>query len=796
MAESSELWYTEPIFMFIDHTPSIKSVPPEPTPVPVQVVAPWWRRKPTIIAASGLALVLIAAGVWAYFHFRSPSAAPTPAPTEQTPSNLPENLQPSPGEPNGGNSTGDSLKGESITFGSFYKPHDKDIAIKLAAVSLPLNVKRDVANYYEITRKINLDSSVTAINANGFALADMPFAEGKTDFFAAYGQLAHNGVPLLISSDFLVYYYQNSLKAIYKDLEASYFYDSVWKVNKQLFDAANTRYQERRQKLGVSNDPLLEAERLEASYAAVALALLAPTADQLNAAEDLNDTTRFKPSEAQRYQFTPPSYLSEDVAKEVALIRGAKQIAKSPLFLYSRNYAAFKTPAEYSSSAQLKNFYAATVWQATLFPLMYRSPACPDCLLDKDDWTINQTAAFLLADDMAASQSLKNEWARIYKVMGYFNGLRTDLTYLNYAAVRAEMFPKKTIDDIFGSNAFASLESMTKKLGELNFRPAEGGVDRSVAGLKKEIGLRLLQPAFSPEPYLYSRLTFAPAGLHNKPAYDRATGMYLTACSNPKTVGLYRCKGIGFDILAGVSDVKPVSAFISDNINYAGYSAARASLAKELSAMSVDAWHSTAFWTGLDITRSVLAEQLPVLPYARTKTWSDRQMQLVLSTMTSVGLPLDRWEATRNDAVNRLGASTDAGIVAYIEPGQALIDEMDANASMLFQALIALGVVKDNDIALSDLTSRLSGVRSLMRKELSGEMLSADDSRFLVELVGSRSLSQAGSKTASVSFVDPASRQPRIVKHSLLPLKLLWLVYKKDGKEILTAGPVFSYKEE
>lgn len=782
--------------MFIDHTPSIQPAPPEPQPAPpISAPQPWWRRKPVLIGAGVLVLLLAGAGGWAYLHFRTKAATPAPAASEQPASNLPENLQPSPDDQKNPNSN-DALKGESITFGSFYKPHAKDLAIKLAAVNLPLNVKRDVSNYYEVGRKVNLDGSVAALNANGFALADMPFAEGQQDFFGAYAKLSQNSVPLLITSDFLTYYYQNSLKSIYKDLEASYFYDSVWRVNKGIFEAANARYQERRQKLGVSNDPLLEAERLEASYAATALALLAPSPDQINAAEDLNNSSRFKPSEAQRYRFSVPAYLADGVAKEVALIRAAKQTARSPLFLYPRDYTVFKIPAEYLASAQLKNFYAATTWQSTLFPLSYRSPACPACLLDKDDWTINQTAAFLIAEDMSTDQSLKNEWARIYKVVGYFNGLRSDLTYLNYAAARAEAFPKKSIEEVFGKDAFGSLAIMTKQLAALDFRSAEGGVDRSNPSLKKDIGLRLLQTAFSPEPYLYGRLTFDAVGLHNKPNYDRISGPYLTSCPSSKTKGLYRCRGIGFDILAGATDLKPASGFVSDNINYKDYGTARSALAKELSALSVDGWHSTAFWTSLDIVRAALAESLPALPYARTRSWSDRQLQLSLAAMASVGLPLDDWNSARSELTNRLGAAADAGALAYIEPSQALIDELDANAAMLFKALTALGVVKDNDIAFSELTGKLSAIRGLVRKELSGDTLSADDTRYLAEMAGSQTIGRIGAKSSVSAFADPAARQARTVKHSIAPYKLLWLVYEKQGQKILAAGPVFSYKEE
>lgn len=784
--------------MFVDHIPSIQPAPEKPAapasaPVPSSKV-PWWRNKIVMLLAGVLLVLVLGALAWWYFGMREQAIIPVPAQNTNQPSGLPETLEPNENNPVGQNSNESDLKGETVSFGAFYKPMNEPLDIKIKPVTLPLNVKSDVSNYYDISRRINLDAAVGRLNQNGFALIDSPYPEQNADFFATYAKLSANGIPALITEDFLLYYYQNSLKRIYKELEASYFYDSIWKVNKQLFDSANGRYQERRQKLGVSNDALLEAERLEASYFAMALSLLAPTPDQVSITEDLNDSSKFKPSEAKRYEFNIPSYLSDDIAKEMNLVKAAGKPAKSPIFLYMRDYGAFKVPVDYAVSAKLKNFYMATAWQSSLFPVNYKSANCPECLLDKDDWTINQIAAYLIAQDLQSSQPLKNEWAKIYKVMGYFTGLRSELTYLNYHQARADLFKDKTVEEIFGAKAFENLSLLSRKLNELNFLAAEGGLDRKKAEDRANIGLRLLQNPFSPDQYLYGRLTFSAVGTHNQPKRAANKPPYLTACAN-NDQSLFRCKGIGFDIIAAASPIVASSGFLKDNTNYQHYADARSALARELSALSAYSWHATNFWTTLDITRSLLAEKINILPYSLNAAWADRQLQAGLSALAFINMSADQWESART-VTNRFGGSGSSASFDYIEPQQALIDELNANALMLQKTLSSLGVVKADDTSFKQLTETLASIRGIARKELKGESLTPEDYLALSEFMGQYKVTKAGTKTALSSFADPDGTKVRNVKKNITPLKLLLLIYEKDGKKILAAGPVYGYKEE
>ena len=50
-----------------------------------------------------------------------------------------------------------SLKAEILSFGNFYEKDELTIENKIKKIDLPINIKTDVSNYYDISRKINFN---------------------------------------------------------------------------------------------------------------------------------------------------------------------------------------------------------------------------------------------------------------------------------------------------------------------------------------------------------------------------------------------------------------------------------------------------------------------------------------------------------------------------------------------------------------------------------------------------------------------------------------------------------------
>ncbi len=768
------------------------------TPVEVPAKTSLLSRKEFVIVAIAAAVIVLVGGGWWYLTkiYWAPEAIVEPIVEEPANQGLPGTLNP--GEENSGSNSGEEnpdLKGETVTFGAFYKKLNEPLTVSIPGVALPINSKAQVVNYYDVARKINLDPAIANLNQDGFGLIPNPFPKSADDFLGSYYELNQRSVPIVITSDFLLYYYQNSLKQIYKDIEASFFYESLWKISNDLYEQANGRYQERRQKLGVASDSLLEAQRLEAAYFATALVLLQPMTDQVNSTEDLNDTRRFKPSEAARFSFTPPSYLSDDLKKEIQLIKDSKASSKSPVLLYERDYKEFTVPQEYSQTAKLRNFYLASRWYTSLFPLNFRDAACPNCLLDREDWVINQSAAHLIAADLSANQSLKNEWAKIYKVISFFSGLRSELTYLHYQSARSDEFGEASLEEVLGVGSFDRLKKIQGRVAALQFASTEGSYSRTDAADKPILGMRLLQTPYWPSRSFYDRLTYDTVGIHKRPLNaQKQRASYLSACDDRS--GLYRCKGIGFDIIAPLLNQPVKSGFLLDNIDYERYGAQSEGIRKDLALFDDVKWHNNSFWTILSTVKSYLNTTINALGYQSTDRWFERKLSSSLAALANLTLPADSWQVARDRQSGGLETSANPLSLNYIEPDAVLADELVANTKMLFDALVSLGVVKDTDPRFTDLSSKMSASRTIVRKELSNEALSTDDYQFIADFVSQYRVDKAGSKQMTIVFSDQKNNRSHQITQSIGGLKLLLMVYEKEGKRILAVGPVFGYKEQ
>lgn len=788
-----KIWYSSGN-MFIDHTRS--AVTEEPISSD-QIPPKKSTKKLILIISGGLLVVLLLAAGWWWYQSNNSQPEVTDQPVEETPIVvLPINDEPNNNQQNNNNGDGD-FKAETLAFGSFYKSYVEPFEVKIATVDLPLNVKSQVSNYYAVARKINLDAAIPNLNKNGFAIIDNPFTKETDDFFGVYNRLKNAGVPMLITSDFLLYYYQNSLKHIYKEIEASYFYDNLWRVNQQLYKAANSRYQDRQRRLGSTTDFLLEAERLEASYFATSLALLSPKPAQINSKEDLSDTSKFTASEAAGYEFTVPSYLEESVQKELKLIQEARQTVKSPLLLYQKNYSDFKIPDEYLKNAKLNNFYLASRWQSTLFPINFKNSDCPGCLLDKDDWTINQMTAYLISQDLSADQSIKNEWAKVYKVMSFFSGLRSGLTYIHYQAVRDELFPEKNEEEIFAKDGFENLITLQTKLQSIEFKESEGGYNYGNSSERPFLGMRLLQTGYWPDQYIYNNLTYDVVGPHTVPKdSEKKLKNYFTSCYNDKSNALYRCRGIGFDILGTVTSTTPVASFIKDNLNYRRYAEQRDVLQKKFLNYNQGEWYVNNFWSTLSILKSFINEKISGLAYSSTEAWKDRQVVASLVGLSSLQIPADIWEVNRGKGEKNLETSSGGENFHYIEPQIGLNDELVANSSMLFAALRELGVVQDSDINFKDLIDKLKKIREITRQELRGEQLSDSEHQFILDLVNQYSVVKTGSRSYTVNFQNTVENKTTSLKETVGPIKLMVVVYQEKDQKVLVVGPILNYSEK
>ncbi len=692
-------------------------------------------------------------------------------------------------------STKNDVKAENLAFGQFYKKEDINIKPEISKFDLPINVKTDVSNYHEVYRKINLDQYIGDLNKNGFSIIGNPYKNEANDFYSAYKIINKNNLPLLVTDDFIIYYYQNFIKNIFKEIEEDFFYNDFSSINKDFFDVASSRYKKRMEKEGLVNDPLLEGERLEAVFFAVGLELLKPTSGQIVYSEASSDKL-FTALESEKYNYSLPYYLADQVKNEVALIRQASQFVKSPVTLYKRDYREFKVPNEYKSNAKLNNFYLALHWMNTVFPLHGQDSGCEKCLLDKDDWFINFIAAGLIAKDFSDNQNFKNQWAKIYKLISYFSGLRYDLTYLKYNETFSKIFGKEyNLEYIFSDENPGRNEDILKARAELakyNFAAIEGGYNRGDELNKPIIGLRMLTEPYWPNDFIFNQLVNPFVTLSKD---DKISKENKTACAAENKI--VRCRGFGMDIINLVYNVKNEDSYTLVNTNYLNYDERIKEMRGELSKFNINSWYNSSYWATLSMLKSIFSFKMDMLPYAQTEAWEEKSINTTLGAWVNSQIPVSDFKVNASNLSDSqaLGTPKACNPFNYVEQNLGLIKELEAQSNMLLGMLTALKFAEESAYisnSFKELNYYLLGVEKIILKELAGESLNEEDCAFINTIVSRYSVKDSANKSFNINFKDGG----KSIVESLDGVNWLIAVNKYGNENVFIFGPVFNYKEQ
>ncbi len=727
-----------------------------------------------------------------------------------------------------GNKTDSQIKGEVIFFGNYYRAINDQVTIKAKSLVLPTNIKRVASNYYPVDREISLVNAFSDINKNGFAIIDNPFVKQANDFYSVYKILNEKDLSYLVTNDFLLYYYQNSLKNIFKNIESDVFYKEFWEINKKMFAVADARYRERYAKVGILNDPVLEGLRTEAVYFATMLEILKPKPNQTLSANkgSIQDKDYYKNffsnQEAEYYSFVTPDYLANTINKEMALInRGTRndKPVRSPALLYTRDYREFAVPKEYVDNSHLNNFYLANVWANSLFPLYYRSADCPDCLLDYEDWVINQAAAHLIARDFNANQDLKNRWANIYKVISFMSNLREELTYLEYQRSFVDLFgdpnsevakkwisekknsgpaPFKTIEDVFditNTNRDQELKVLSDKIASITFDIYKGGLDRQTMEGKKYSGMRMLTVSFNPTKHIYDQLIYDKVGPHLNFDYKTKDPVNITTCVGNQRITV-RCRAFGLDIMNAIFDEPIKNDYFKVNTNYKNYSNQAPIIRQHFNNFDVLGWNNNLYWSSLDLSRQMLNNhRVDNFPYTQTDAWTDVNLSTAQATALNALLPVDRWALAIKKSTT-IDNETSNVKYNYVETNLELINELIAKTKMVFDTFVALGLVKNNNAEFEQMLSDLTNLKEIVLKELKAEDFYFKDWTFLNEFTSRYYLTSVANNQITFIFPWPQTNQSKSIRETNDGVKLLVTAQHHQGRDLLVVGPIFNYKEK
>jgi hypothetical protein len=689
----------------------------------------------------------------------------------------------------------EGLRAEDLSFGMFYQKSQSDFKANLETYILPLNTKTDIENYFKVNRTFNIDSLLDDLNNYGFAIFDSKKITKADDFYETFHFLAEKEVPIIFTSDFSLYYYQSVLKEVYKEIEKTVFYENLWDMSKSLYNISLIRYKNKYSQLGDVNDALLEGERLNLAFWTLALKLLEPTEDQISKQNNLSETSRFSEQELDYFHVSMPIFLEKEINEEIASIRGGQGIKKSSILTFERDYRDFQIPNTYKTSPKLINFYLATRWLNTLFPLYEQSITCPDCLLDKDDNLINLIASGLIAQDISKNQEIKNNWAAIYKFISFFRGLSQGYTFLNYNdAFRKAFGDDYDLEKIFEIDSVEREESIIKIkniLEDVEFLEIDGA-DSYVKKDISLVGMKILQDDYWPNDYIFGQ--FIGSDMQFNGESDKPKEL-ITFCSDKNFSNMYRCRAFGLDIINLIYPINDGNEYFSLNTAYSNYGQKINNFSKVFDKFNEHTWNNNIYWTTLDYLKSFLpARGINNPRYMQSLKWqNEKNYKTALGAWVNMHLEEDILESYFDQEKNsKVSLMPSCDPLNYVEPDPDLYRELIARSDMLIRMMYALEINKQTNSAigaLKELNEELRKLLEISEKELSGKFISEDDCDFIYDLIGRNFVSKKSAKSFNIKMENLKLSQ------SIEGIDILSIIYLRDGKKYLAFGPIFNYEE-
>ena len=403
----------------------------------------------------------------------------------------------------------------------------------------------------------------------------------------------------------------------------------------------------------------------------------------------------------------------------------------------------------------------------------------------------------LYFQDIFNDYNLKNEWARVYKVISYFKGLRSDLTYVNYRDALVSLFGQDyTLEKVFGNSNPEARDNFSKlqtKLLEFSFLDTEGGWNKNNQKERPNLGAKTLADFYWPNDYLFGQLTYPLTGAYQ--GNKEAPRSLLTFCQIDGNS--QRCLGMGLDIVNLIYP-KIKNQYFVENTNYKDYLSKSGALQSKLSSFSNGDWNSNNYWTTLKTLREYLkfkdSGRLPV--FSKNQLWEEREVSTAVGAWADMQLPLDKLVAYQKFDSPEDNSSPAAKFkdYNYIEPNLALVQELIADAEMTQEMFRLLRINSDLatvNSSMDDLVFRLKTVKNIIERELNSLPLEEKDTVFIDRLIKEFRVEKSGLKTFKIN-----GRQGQSLTADMSDVNLLVLTQKRGNDLLFSVGPIFNYQEK
>ena len=696
---------------------------------------------------------------------------------------------------------------EKISLAKYYSLNSLDISLSASQYSLPLQTSQ-ISNFNDFSKKISLsNNALSLLGKNGFAVINNLFNPEEEDITKPYKTLKNREIPVFITSDSLLHLYHIQFDETLRQIEEREFYDKIWEISKELLNDSIEKY-------NTATGDLKTAAKGNVAYFAVGLSLLQPKEDQLCKdgwkCEDPGFSSAFfKSEDLTKYSFKIPSFVKEEVEKELELIEEHQDFASSPIFIYKEDYSQYIPRGHYTRSEKLKNYFKAFMWYGRISMLLKEDLFRPDPNAEYYA-RIQTTEACLIASKFVQSQELKDKWDRIYSVTAFYVGLSDDLGPYEYIEALDSLFNGK-----FDPNDLTEENINELKIELSKYQPPKiyGGtgacevitLEDAEKCLEATKGFRLMGQRFIPDSYLFTNLVSPFVGMY---VGDKEP---FTMCITD--LGPARCFPRGLDAMAilGSKRAKEILEELGDT-EYEGrdkegkkisYETRLDKLKEEFDKFNEVDWQKNLYWSWLYSLKALLKEFGTGYPtFMQNKAWQDKELTAALAS----------WAELRHDTILYAKQSytmmmtamppQEKPAVGYVEPVPELYNRLLALTKMTTAGLDGMNVLDGTSKSrLENLEKILERLIELSKKELKNEELTQDDYDFIKNF-GERlngviqDVDDKAKKTTIIADVHTDSNTKQVLEEGVGYVKLITVAYKvPDGRILIGAGPVFSYYE-
>ncbi len=504
--------------------------------------------------------------------------------------------------------------------------------------------------------------------------------------------------------------------------------------------------------------------------------------------------------------YNPPSFVADNVSKEIALISWHNRISPSPIFGYEEDYTQYVPRGHYTRNEEFQAYFRAMMWYGRM---QFRVQ--PPEQKEKAREATRQALLLvsLLANTRVGDQAATTIWRNIYEPTVFFVGKSDDATVLDYLPIANKVFGEQISATNLADDQ--KIDQFIEEVQKLPFPKIISSIvsDKQDASVATK-AFRFMGQRFIPDSYVLGNLVYS--------QITKYTGQEpLPFTASKSEAGTVRGFPRGLDVATVLGSQRAHAILDYENDSkYINYEETVQKLKNEFQSLPSQQWSENLYWNWLYAllpTLTIKASGYPI--FMQQQSWLDKDLNSFLGSWTELRHDTILY-AKQSYTVEATSAGPGGEILeppkkdrGYVEPNPEVFARLAPLAKYMSDGLDARHLISDEyKEKLKGMEALNLQLKSIAEKELTNTPLSSEDYRYIREIGTTLSslvyfsqderekiASGADEKIDIVADVHTDGNTGQVLEEGIgKPLQLLVVV--KNGNELYYAsGPLFSYYE-